>query len=184
MAIYLSTDGGDLAPLAPPGRIWGPRMGPDRRPGGVWLNGPAGEGPLIVAVTLEAALAAGVLYGEPCRLAAALSDRGLEGGLVTDQWGRANPDAPQADPDVPAFTWPGMDGVMVAVDGRLGPLDMKVRAPLGGTVRRRLEGEARARICAGLASQHWRRAGATRVSAIAPPAGLDFNDWLREGLAA
>ncbi len=183
-ATYLRADGRGKAGLSPAKRMWGPQADAEGRPGGAWLIGPAGKGPVIVGEGLESTLSAAVLHGSAVRAAAALSLGRLQGGFLVDKYGRANPDALQADPERPAFTWPDVSAVMIAVDRDMAGVEMKVRAPLGGTVRRRLEGEQRARICAGMAAQHWRRAGATTVSAIAPPAGLDFNDWLREGQAA
>lgn len=182
-ATYLRPDGAGKARLQPAKKMWGPQVDPEGRPAGAWLIGPAGAGPLVVGEGIETSLAAAAMWGEgrPCRVAAALSLGRLQGGFLVDAYGRANPDCLQADPAQPAFTWPGIGSAAIAVDRDMAAVEFKVRAPLGGTVRRRLEGDERARICAGLAAQHWRRAGAESVTTIAPPAGLDFNDWLREG---
>ncbi len=171
------------ARLDPAKKMWGPQNGADGRPGGAWLTDPAGPGPLIVGEGIESSLSAGILHGPPCRIAAALSLGRLQGGRLTDRWGRFNPDAPQADPEAPAFTWPAAGAVVVAVDRDMAAVEVKVRAPLGGTVRRRLDSDARARLCGGLAAQHWRAARAGPVSVSAPPAGMDFNNWLMRGAA-
>jgi hypothetical protein len=181
---YLRADGGGKAALSPAKKMWGPQADADGRPGGAWLIGPGGSDPLVVAEGIETALSAAMLWDGPCRAAAALALNRLQGGYLVDRWGRADPAALQADPDRPAFTWPDMDQVAIAVDRDMSPIEIKVRGQLGGSARRRIEGEARARICAGLAAQHWRRAGARQVHCIAPAAGRDFNDQLREEQAA
>jgi hypothetical protein len=109
---------------------------------------------------------------------AALSLGRLQGGWLLDQYGRLAADTPEADPASPALTWPGVREVIIAVDRDMKPVTVKARRATGGTYERELDGEMRARICAGLAEQAWRRAGANRVRTIAPPAGMDFNDEL------
>lgn len=181
---YLAPDGRGKARLDPAKRMWGPQKDGAGRPGCAWLIGPEGEGPLIVAEGIESAVSAALIYGRKCRLAAALSLEALQGGWLPDRFGRYDPDSVRADPDRPGFTWPDpadapFGEVLVAVDRDMKPITVKARGPDGRAVRRRLDAEARARICAGLAEQHWRSAGASAVRAIAPPAGRDFNDHLR-----
>lgn len=181
---YLSADLKAKARLDPAKRMWGPQRGESGRPGCVWLSSPEGAGRLVVAEGIESALSAAMLLGGPCRVAAALSLGALQGGWLTDKWGRLDPGAVASDPEKPAFTWPEPEGapwgeVVVAVDRDMGGIEVKTRKLGGGTVRRRLEGDERARICAGLAVQAWTRAGANAVRAIAPAAGRDFNDELR-----
>lgn len=176
---YLRADGRGKAALTPAKRMWGPQRDGNGQPGCVWLTRPDAPGPLIVAEGIESGLSAAQLHGAPCRIAAALSLGALQGGWLSDKWGRIDPMAVSGDPERPAFTWPAAGEVLVAVDRDMGSIEIKTRRLGGGTVRRRLEGEERARICAGLAQQAWRRAGADRVRAIAPGAGRDFNDELR-----
>jgi len=179
---YLRPDFLGKARLDPAKRMWGPQKDLEGRPGGVWLTAPDAPGPLIVAEGIESALSAAQLLGRPCRIVAALSLGALQGGWETDAYGRIDPDGMRGNPDQPAFTWPEAGEVIVAVDRDMSPIQVKVRKLGGGTVRRRLDGEARARICAGLAVAAWKRAGANAVRAIAPGAGRDFNDELRERL--
>lgn len=178
-ATYLRADGRAKAALDPAKRMWGAQKTDDGRPGCAWLIGPDGEGPLIVAEGIESALSAAAVYGRPCRVAAALSLGALQGGWRADTWGRYAVEAPEADPDKPAFTWPEAGDVMIAIDRDMAPVRVKARAAGGKTVQRLLDGETRARVCGALAAQAWRRAGANAVRVIAPPAGLDFNDWVR-----
>lgn len=185
---YLAPGGAGKARLEPAKRMWGPQRDAQGRPGGLWLTAPSDRGPLIVAEGVESALSAAQLQGRRCRIVAALSLGALQGGAMADRWGRIDPDSVSADPERPAFTWPEPASspwgeVLVAVDRDMKAVEAKVRKMGGGTARRRLDGEDRARICAGLAVQAWRRAGAARVRAIAPAAGRDFNDELRERLA-
>lgn len=180
---YLAPDGRGKTARQPAKRMWGPQ-GRDGRPGMVWLSDPRGEGPLIVAEGIESGLSAAMLAEGPARVAATLSLRALQGGWLADAWGRVNPDCPRADPEHPAATWPvealgGEGEVVLAVDRDMSPIKVKTRRPTGGTVERVLDAEARARICAALAVQHWTAAGARRVRTIAPGMGRDFNDELR-----
>lgn len=185
---YLRPDGRGKAALAPAKRMWGPQKDSCGRPGGVWLTSPLADGPLIVAEGIESALSAAELMGRPCRIVAALSLEALQGGMLTDKWGRIDPASVSADPARPAFVWEEPSTrpwgeVLVAVDRDMRPITRKVRKPGGGTAEIELDAETRARICAGLAVQAWKRAGAKRVRAIAPGAGRDFNDELRERAA-
>jgi hypothetical protein len=175
---YLNPNGLRKASLDPAKRMWGPQKDAEGRPGGVWLSDPLAEGPLIVGEGIESTLSAMQLHGSPCRGVATLSLGALQGGWLADRWGRRDAGAPAPDPDAPAFTWPGQGEVIVAVDRDMAPIEIKVRRLGGGTVRRRLTPEDRARICAGLAVAAWKAAGANAVRAIAPGAGRDFNDEL------
>lgn len=176
---YLAPDGRAKTHREPAKRMWGPQ-GRDGRPGGVWLTDRAAPGPLVVAEGIESALSAAQLLDAPCRVAAALSLGRLQGGILKDAWGRIDPDQVRADPDSPAFTWPDAGEVILAVDRDMRPVRVKARKPVGGgTWQRELTGEDRARICAGLAQQAWRAAGANPVRCIAPGPGRDFNDELR-----
>jgi hypothetical protein len=79
-------------------------------------------GPLIVGEGIESTLSAMQLYGKPCRGVATLSLGALQGGWVLDRFGRLDPAAPAADPERPAFTWPGQDEVLIAVDRDMKPI--------------------------------------------------------------
>lgn len=185
---YLQADGRGKADLSPAKRMWGPQMGADGHAGGAWLIGPRGEGVLIVGEGIETSLSAAILYGEPCRVAAALSLDRLQGGWLLDAYGRVNPEQVRIDPERPPFTWPveahGVDGVMIAVDRDMKPIRVKARKTAGGTYQRELTADERARICAGLAEQAWRAANPglapAAVRAISPGAGRDFNTQLME----
>lgn len=181
-ATYLAPDGRGKARLDPAKKMWGPQADGEGRPGGCWLTDPHGPGPLVVGEGIESALSAAQLQGQPCRVAAALSLGRLQGGWLTDKWGRIDLAMMSGDPEKPAFTWPEAGEVLVAVDRDMGAIEVKLRKLGGGTVRRRLDSEERARICAGLAVGAWKRAGASAVRAIAPAAGRDFNVELRERL--
>ncbi|MFN4176440.1 CHC2 zinc finger domain-containing protein [Phenylobacterium sp.] len=176
---YLRADGSGKTRLDPAKRMWGPQKDSDGRPGGVWLSDPEErDWPLVVGEGIESTLSAMQLLGRKCRGVATLSLGALQGGWLTDAWGRIDPAAVAPDPERPAFTWPDQDEVIVAVDRDMAPIEVKVRKLGGGTLRRRLSGEERARICAGLAAAAWKQAGANAVRVIAPAAGRDFNDEL------
>ena len=176
---YLAPGGQGKARLSPAKKMWGRQADAEGRPGAVWLTDPEAEGPLLVAEGIESALSAAQLLGRPCRIAATLSLSRLQGGLLTDKWGRISPAAVAADPERPPWTWPEPGEVILAVDRDMGAIKAKVRKTGGGTAERLLTAEDRARICAGLARQAWKRAGATKVRVIAPGPGRDFNDELR-----
>lgn len=184
---YLDRSGRRKADLDPAKRMWG-AQDRDGKPGCVWLTTPTAPGPLVVAEGIESALSASILMGGEFRVAAALSLRSLQGGWATDKWNRYDPDAPRADPETPAFTWPapagGWPGVVIAVDRDMGVIRVRVRKPAGGTWKRPLDAEARARICGSLAQQHWEAAGAHGVRVAAPRPGRDFNDELKARLEA
>lgn len=194
---YLA-EGGDLvwrkAKVDRAKTVWGPpQLSPaamlagDDRPdrwGGVWLTPPTSTGPLIVGEGIESVLSAALLAGEQVRAVAALSLNALQGGWLADQWGRVDADMPAIDPEQPAFTWPEPEGapwgeVRVCVDRDMATITRKARKAGGGTWKRPLDSELRARVCGSLAEQHWRRAGATAVRIWAPAPGRDFNDELR-----
>jgi hypothetical protein len=167
------------APVDPPKRMWGEMKDELGRPGGVWLIGPEGNEPAIAAEGIESALSAAILHGKPCRVLATLSLKALQGVWRTDKWGRLNPDLVEADPDVPALTWPfGQSELILAVDHDMKPIKVKCRKATGGTYERVLTATERARICAGLAEQAWRKAGWNPVRTMAAGVGRDFNDEL------
>lgn len=171
-----------------------PQGGSAQRWGGVWLTPPGGAGPLIVGEGIESVLSAAVLAGEPVRAVAALSLGALQGGWLSDAYGRFDADAPKADPEAPAFTWPEPESapwgqVRICVDRDMKTIEKKARRAGGGTWKRPLDGEARARVCGALARQNWERVmmlspGANGVRIWAPAPGRDFNDELRARTSA
>ncbi len=174
--------------LRPGKKMFGPQNDGDGRPGGVWLARPRDARVLVVAEGIETALAAAKLQAGACHVLAALSLNRLQGGWLADRWGRKNPDQVAGDPDQPAVTWDvaeaGIDEVLIAIDRDMSPIEVPVRGPTGRTVKRAIDGEKRAAICAALAVAAWRaRLGeGVAVRAIAPPPGLDFNDALQQKL--
>ena len=204
---YLA-EGGDLvwgkARVDRAKTVWGPpKLSPSRllagddRPdrwGGVWLTPPNGPGPLVVGEGIESVLSAAVMADEPVRAVAALSLGALQGGWLTDSYGRVDADAPKADPEAHAFTWPEPDAapwgeVRICVDRDMKTIEKKARKAGGGTWKRPLDGEVRARVCGCLARQNWERAmmlppGANAVRIWAPAPGRDFNDELRARTSA
>lgn len=213
---YLA-EGGDLvwrkASVDRAKTVWGPPLlsparmlaGDDRpdRYGGVWLTPPTGDGPLMVGEGIESVLSAAVLAEEPVRAVAALNLHALQGGWLADAYGRVDADLPKADPEQPAFTWPEPEGapwgeVRICVDRDMSTITRKTRKAGGGTWKRPLDAEVRARVCGSLAQQNWMRSlqgrvgsgdpegsttaaqeNATAVRIWAPAPGRDFNDELR-----
>jgi hypothetical protein len=189
---FLKADGTGKARVKRAKSMLGPQNG-HGRPGGAWLS-PSGreagrdewlKRPLIVGEGIETTGSAAEIHyrrtGEVPRMAAALSLRALAGGWATDDRGRYDVDAPAADMDRPAFTWPDAGEVRPAVDRDMKPITVPVRGAGGGKRKRTLTADDRARVCGALATQHWTAAGANPVRVIAPPAGMDFNDWLKGG---
>lgn len=186
-ATYLKRDGSGKARLSPAKRMLGPQQG-HGRPGGAWLSPRGGDfagRPLIVGEGLETVGSAATLHvrrtGEVPRMAAALSLGAFSGGWLADAKGRYDVDQPEADPGRPAFTWPDAGEVWLAVDRDMSPVEVTVRGPGGRRRKRRLEADDRARVSGSLAVQAWTCAGAVSARVIAPGAGRDFNDELREG---
>jgi hypothetical protein len=178
-ATYLSRSGLSKADIDAPRKVWGSNRG------GVWLTGrDAGLGPLFVGEGIETALsmladwrlANGARSG---RALAVLSLDNLQGGWLTDRYGRIDPDLPRFDHDRPAIAWPNMGRVIIGVDHDMKPLEVKVRKPQGGMQFRMLSATQRMEICARLASFWWRRAGGNEVFVARPALGMDWNDeWL------
>ncbi|ADU12021.1 DUF7146 domain-containing protein [Asticcacaulis excentricus] len=183
---YLSRDGYGKA-IVPEGKSAKRMMGPQSlngRPGGAWLIPPS-EMPeasdLVVAEGIESALSMAVLHGGMTLVVAALSLNRLQGQLQPDKYGRVNPDMPEGVPGS-AFTWPsqGWTRVFIGCDADMSPMPVKIRNPLkGGTTTRILTGIERARVCGSLAAAAWRQTG-VQADPVAPSAGMDFNDLLRE----
>lgn len=188
-ATFLKADGSGKARVKRAKKMLGPQTG-HGRPGGAWLSPGGGEfakRPLIVGEGIETVGSAAEIQfratGEVPRMTAALSLRALSGGWATDDRGRYDVDAPAADFAAPCFTWPQAGDVLIAVDRDMSPVTVPVRGLAGGRRKKTLSADDRARVCGALATQHWLAAGANTVRVIAPPAGMDFNDYLREGAA-
>jgi hypothetical protein len=167
------------AALAPAKKMWGPQSDALGRPGGCWLVRPLADEAVVVGEGAESSLSAAILQGEPCGVLATLDLRRLQGGWATDKWGRRDPVVVRPDPETPALTWPNVASVVIAVDHDMGPVKIKRRKAEGGTRDYVLTPTERASVCASLARQAWRAAGANRVHVIAPPVGSDFNNELQ-----
>ncbi|HEY8593290.1 MAG TPA: CHC2 zinc finger domain-containing protein [Sphingomicrobium sp.] len=182
---YLSADGRSKArfPLVqgrerPTRKMFGKVGG-----NGVFLTPPdamCSESPLVVGEGIETTWAFAQSRA-PCRMVATLSLENLQGHAVKLRDGALPLWKVEADPDRAPFTLPDAGEVVVAVDADMKPLrDQKVQVSRGGKpVRRDLSGLDRAEICATLAAQAWRRAGASSVKCVRPRMGMDFNDQIR-----
>jgi hypothetical protein len=146
-------------------------------------------GPLVVGEGLETVWSFAQGLGRPCRAAAALSLENLQGGAVRLKGGALPLWNLRANPERPPFLLPDAGEVIALVDADMKPLQVQrhhqTQEPIGPRLQleagakpviREIGAAERAEICAQLATQHWRRAGATRVRAERPRMGLDFND--------
>lgn len=200
-ATYLAPDGSGKAVGGRRTKIMrGPQMR-DGKAGGTWLIGPnapwlEGVSGSVGAEGIETSLSLATLsflrHGVVPRAWAALSLDRLQGRLLIDRQGCVDLKNLTPKPEGPAFVWPGQDDVEIGVDRDMGSVPIRGRTGRGKPVMYDLDGEARARLCARMATAAWKAAGAKRVHAIAPPAGMDFNNELgrvlaqraREGVAA
>lgn len=83
----------------------------------------------------------------------------------------------RSDPESPPFTLPGAGEVHLLIDADMRPVSMRCQLIRRGKRDRvRIDGLKRSEICATLATQAWRRAGAAPVRCYRAPAGMDFND--------
>lgn len=181
---YLSPDGRSKAQLGvtrdgkpvPTRKMFGDVAG-----GGVWLGPVDDSGPLLVGEGIETTLSAACLDGRPTRMVAALSLGNLEGKAVCLRDGALPIWNVQADASRPPMLIDDAGHVIVAIDADMKALKgRRVQWVRGGkTGLGDVSGPDRARICATLAVQAWRRAGAWPVEAIRPPMGADFNDLMR-----
>lgn len=192
---YLAADGSgkavDARPIPQEERanakvMWGPQ-GLDGRAGGTWLIGP--DAPWLEGVSgamgaegIETSASVATLsflkHGVVPRAWAALSLDRLQGRLAQDDDRCVDLKALTPVPGT-AFTWPGIDDVEIGVDRDMKSQDFRSRTARGKPCVVRLDGEARARICARMSRAAWLAAGARRVAAIVPPPRMDFNDELR-----
>jgi hypothetical protein len=183
---FLDPYTGTKSRLKPAKKMIGPQTLNGLR-GGLWLSAVTASGPLLVGEGIETSLSAAILVaGAPCRVVAALSLGSLQGGWLPDKFGRFDPDFVQPDPARPAFTWPkplarAWTKVLIAVDRDMSPVPIKARSPLtGATFERLLTADERAKVCGALAAASWRAVGNSNVAVVAPRAGRDFNDELRD----
>jgi DNA primase len=140
---------------------------------------------LLVAEGFETALSAAQRIGlQGHGLIATLSLAQLQGGWLTDARGARSVTNPRPDPASPAFTLPDAQSVTIAVDADMAPITVVTRASARAAPEREQIGAAeRAHVCAALAVQAWRKAGARHVVPIRPPLGMDFNDLAMEAWA-
>jgi hypothetical protein len=111
---------------------------------------------------------------------AALSLDNLQGFALEGPGGSLPIWGPQADPERPPFTCRHRGPVTVLVDADMKPIEKLVQDKRGAKPAKRwLNALERAELCAALATQAWRRAGADPVTAERPPLGQDFNDVVR-----
>lgn len=172
---YLAADGRAKADLKTTRKMFGRVAG-----GAVWLCRAVGSNPLVIGEGIESAWALGQVL-QARSVAAVLSLDNLQGGALRDDQGALLlPVA--ADAARPPFLVRHARDVVIGIDADMGPIKVKVRA--GGVVREAVLGSReRAELCAALATQHWRRAGAA-PRALRPAWGKDFNDVVREGVHA
>lgn len=139
------------------------------------------DAPLVAGEGIETVWSYAQQLATPCRPVAGLSLENLQGHALKLRDGSLPLWNVRADPDRPPFTLPDPGDVVVLVDADMKPLkDQKVQLSRGARPERiDLSGLQRAEICAELASQAWRRAGARSVKAFRPRMGNDFNDQLR-----
>jgi DNA primase len=138
--------------------------------------------PLVVGEGIETVWGGVQHLGlSPCRAAALLSLGNLQGQPLRDRDGAFDPRAARMDPARPAVTIPAAGDVVVLVDADMAPVTVRARQPgRRGVADARLGALERAELCAALAGQAWRRAGARSVRTPRPPLGQDFNDLVRE----
>jgi hypothetical protein len=142
-----------------------------------WLSDPADAGPIVAGEGIETVLSYAADLGAPCRPLALLSLDNLQGRAMRDAEGVVPLWNLRPDPDALPYTWPNAGEVHVLIDADMKSVRLRAQAERRG--RRELveiDGVRRAEICATLATQAWRRAGAARVLPMRPPMGMDFND--------
>lgn len=185
--------------LSPAKRMWGAQGDQTPfgvKPGGAWLIGKdAPGGDLVVGEGIETTLSlASWLHKRgkrDLRVAAALSLNRLQGGVRRDAGGCMDIWRPMGDPDRRPFLWPACDtaiteagfGVFVAIDRDMGPIRALGRTGRGAPIWFDLGAEARARLCARLASRAWRGQGWRFARPMWPRLGSDWGDMASEGKA-
>lgn len=178
-ATYLSRNGrakADLGTLPdgkprPARKMWG-----QARRACCFLGAVDGAGPMVVGEGVETVLSYASDVG-PCRPIAALSLDNLQGRAVRDAEGVVPLWNLRADPEAAPFVISNAGEVHLLIDADMRPIKMRCQQVRRG--KRDLfsiDGLQRSEICATLAVQAWRRAGAGPVRPLRAPAGMDFND--------
>ena len=143
---------------------------------GLFLDG---EGPLVVAEGIESTLSLMEQHRAARGACATLSLGNLQGQPMIDGPGGSLPIWNlRPDPARAPFVIADAGPVLIGVDADMKRLtNRRVQdGPRAPYVVRDISGAERATICAHLASMAWKRAGARGVTAVRPPAGMDFND--------
>lgn len=150
--------------------------------------------PIVAGEGLETVLSglAMLSCGAQAVGAAVLSLDNLQGRALTWKGGVLPLFDVRSDPTRRGLAWAGEGPVTLLIDADMkplkGPVDQRSRQhrgfPLverrgGPIVRRAITSAERSEICAALAIDSWRAAGRTRVTAVRPPMGMDFNDAVR-----
>jgi len=178
-ATYLSRNGRDKANL---GTLAGGKPRPARKMWGqarracCFLGDVDGAGPMVVGEGVETVLSYAGDVGT-CRPVAALSLDNLQGRAVRDAEGVVPLWNLRSDPDAAPFVIASAGEVHLLIDADMRPIKMRCQQVRRG--KRDLfliDGLQRSQICATLAVQAWRRAGAGPVKPLRAPAGMDFND--------
>lgn len=113
----------------------------------------------------------------PARPLALLSLDNLQGRALRDDEGVVPLWNLRSDPESPPFTIANAGEVHLLIDADMRPVTMRCQlARRGLRDKVQIDGLKRAEICATLAAQAWRRAGAAPVRTYRAPAGMDFND--------
>ena len=150
----------------------------------IWLAQVGDERQLLVTLDLQDAWAlGGAAFDSDDRMGVVVVPtlHDFCGGAKGDAFGRVNLALPEADPDDPPWTVPGMATAYLAVRGDLKPPEVRVRKFEGGTRSVLLGGEDAARFCGSLAEQAWRRKQAdggpeaNAVRLLRPAGGVGFH---------
>lgn len=185
---YLRADGRGKADLPAFGdgkkqsarKMWGETKG-----AACWLTDPdQGQGmadaapPLIVGEGLETTWSEAERRAG-ARATAVLSLHNLQGSLIRDRYGAIPLWSIRGDPQKPPLTIEDAGDVIVLVDADMSELKpvLVQQSRLAPRVKLPITPLQRSKICAALATDAWRRAGADSVRAIRPPMGMDFNDF-------
>src|SRR6185312_13438670 len=139
------------------------------------------NGDLVVGEGIETSLSLATWLWRQGRrdfgVAAALSLGALQGGVWRDDADCVDLQQPKGDPASPAFYWPPCHTagekpprVLIAVDRDMSPVRVKARNGRGRILTYELDSDARAALCARLATAAWSAAG-WRALAMWPAPG-------------
>lgn len=187
---YLAADFRSKVAVKAAKKMWGPQGIVEHDvtvPGGVMLVPPRSGGWLCIAEGIETTLslcsALRMSMGVHAGAFATLSLNRLQGGMAQNKWGKADYFRPSIDIARPPALWPHKGPVLIGVDNDMSDLREKdtVDKQTGEVTEGRLiaSGARRAQVCGLLASQWWKRAGASAVRVASPPRGSDWNDIVR-----